>query len=51
MSALNALDYLDGRARPVLKRILTLPQELPGTDRRFRIYLPNLIGKTRSDFE
>lgn len=50
MSALNALDYLDGRAAPALKRILALPQELPGMDRRFRIYLPNLIAKIRSDF-
>ena len=51
MMALNALDYLDGRAEPALERILALPQELPGMDRRFRIYLPNLIAKIRSDFE
>ena len=51
MSALNALDYLDGRAAPALERILTLPQELPGMDRRFRIYLPNIIAKIRSDFD
>ena len=51
MSALNALDYLDDRAAPALERILALPQELPGMDRRFRIYLPNLIAKIRSDFE
>lgn len=51
MSALNALDYLDDRAAPALERILTLPQELPGMDRRFRIYLPNLIAKIRSDSE
>ena len=51
MIALNALDYLDDRAGPALERILALPQELPGMDRRFRIYLPNLIAKIRSDFE
>ena len=51
MYALNALDYMDGRARPALERILTLPQELSGMDRRFRIYLPNLIAKIRSDLE
>ena len=51
MSALNALDYLDDRAAPALQRILALPQELPGMDRRFRIYLPNLIAKIRSDLE
>ncbi len=51
MIALNALDYLDDRAAPALERILALPRELPGMDRRFRIYLPNLIAKIRSDFE
>ena len=51
MNALNALDYLDARAAPALQRILALPQELPGMDRRFRIYLPNLIAKIRSDFK
>lgn len=51
MVALNALDYLDDRAGPALNRILSLPQELSGTDRRFRIYLPNLLAKIRSDFE
>ena len=51
MIAFNTLDYLDDRAAPALKRILSLPQELPGMDRRFRIYLPNLITKIRSDFK
>ncbi|MDE2928019.1 MAG: sulfatase-like hydrolase/transferase [Acidobacteriota bacterium] len=51
MIALNALDYLDDRAAPALERILALPQELPGMDRRFRIYLPNLIAKIRSDLK
>ena len=51
MMALNALDYLEARAEPALNRILALPQELPVMDRRFRIYLPNLIAKIRSDFE
>ena len=51
MMALNALDYMEDRAEPALKRILALPQELPVMDRRFRIYLPNLIAKIRSDFE
>ncbi len=51
MMALNALDYLEDRAEPALNRILALPQELPGMDRRFRIYLPNLIAKIRADFE
>ncbi len=51
MMALNALDYMEDRAEPALNRILALPQELPGMDRRFRIYLPNLIAKIRSDFE
>ena len=51
MYALNALDYMDGRARPALERIRALPQTLPGMDRLFRIYLPNLIAKIRSDLE
>ena len=51
MYALNALDYMDGRAEPALKRILALPQKISGMDRRFRIYLPNLIAKIRSDLE
>ena len=51
MYALNALDYMDGRARPALERIRALPQTLAGMDRLFRIYLPNLIAKIRSDLE
>ncbi len=51
MAALNALDYMDGRAAPSLPQILALPAQPAGLDRRFRAYLPNLIGKIRSDLE
>ena len=51
MYALNALDYMDGRARPALGRIRSLPQAIPGIDPRFRIYLPNLVAKIRLDLE
>ena len=51
MAALNALDYMDERARPALEKILAVPQEDPRYDRRFRAYLPNLVGKIRADAE
>lgn len=49
MAALNALDYMNDRARPALERIEALPLEPQGLNRRFRAYLPNLVRKIRAD--
>ncbi len=51
MAALNALDYMDERARPVLAQVSALPAADPEANARFRAYLPNLIGKIRMDLE
>ena len=51
MAALNALDYMDGRADPALDAILALPQEDAGYAQRFRAYVPNLVKKIRADSE
>ena len=51
MAALNALDYMDDRANPAIERILALPREVTSLNPRLRAYLPNLLGKIRSDFE
>ena len=51
MAALNALDYMDGRAGPALERILAVPQKDPRYNSRFRAYLPNLVGKIKADAE
>ncbi len=51
MAALNALDYMEGRAAPSRDRILALPQEPSGAESRFSAYLPNLIKKIQSDLE
>ena len=43
---------LHGRAsQPCPEKILAVPQEDPRYDRRFRAYLPNLVGKIRADAE
>ena len=51
MAALNALDYMEERARPVLARVSALPKADPEANGRFRAYLPNLIGKIRADLK
>ena len=51
MPALNALDYMDGRAGPALREIAALPQSDPQVDGKFRAYLPNLIKKIRMDLD
>ena len=51
MAALNGLDYMDERARPVLDRVTALPQRDPKMHSKYRAYLPNLIGKIREDLE
>ena len=51
MAALNALDYMDERARPVLSQVSALPTADPEANPRFRAYLPNLVDKIRADLE
>ena len=51
MAALNALDYMDERARPALAKVSELPQSIDGADSRFRAYLPNLVKKIQGDLE
>ncbi len=51
MAALNALDYMDEKARGVLAQIERLPQIDPKMHGEFRNYLPNLIEKIRMDLE
>ena len=51
MAALNALDYMDGRARSVSAKIAELPQSDPQAHAKFRAYLPNLIKKIAADLE
>lgn len=49
MAALNAIDYMDERARPALEDVASLPRSDPKADRRYSAYLPNLIAKIESD--
>ena len=51
MAALNALDYMDERARPALAKMSELPQTVEGANSRFRAYLPNLIKKIQDDLQ
>ncbi len=51
MLALNALDALDEKAKPVADAIRALPQKDPSTPRRMGGYVPNLIKKTTADLE
>lgn len=51
MAALNALDYMDGRAKPALDAIAALPRSDPKAHGKFRAYLPNLIAKIRMDMQ
>jgi arylsulfatase A-like enzyme len=47
--ALNSLDYLDERARPLKDRIAALPDHDPKMDNKFRAYAGNLIKKILAD--
>lgn len=47
--ALNSLDYLDERARPLKERIAALPDHDPKMDNKFRAYAGNLIKKILAD--
>ena len=49
MMALNALDYLDQRAQPVVELIRAIPRERRGMRRQFQIYVPQLLDKILSD--
>ncbi len=49
MAALNALDYLDEKARPVKDAIAALPQADPNAPARAQGYVANLLKKTLSD--
>ncbi len=51
MAALNALDYMDGRATGALGAILALPTQDARYNSRHRAYLPNLVGKIKADAE
>jgi uncharacterized sulfatase len=49
--ALNAIDYLDGRALPAKERIAALLQERENVPERMRTYVGRLIEKTLADFQ
>jgi arylsulfatase A-like enzyme len=49
MPALNALDYMDERARPALATVTGLPTSDPKVAGKFSSYLPNLIKKIKMD--
>jgi uncharacterized sulfatase len=49
--ALNALDYLDEKARRYLDRIKTLPAEDTGAQPRYRTYVPRILEKTLADLD
>lgn len=49
--ALNALDYLDDRARNAVEAIRALPREQAGMRRQYRSYVPQLVDKILSDLE
>jgi uncharacterized sulfatase len=51
MSALNAIDYLDANAAPIMKQIAALPQQDPKADGRMKAYVSNLINKTLADLQ
>ncbi len=51
MASLNAIDYMDERARSALDRIAALPTTDPKAARKFSAYLPNLIRKIQADLE
>ena len=51
MMALNALDALDDKARPVAERIKALPQQDPSVPNRMKNYVNRLIEKTLADLQ
>jgi uncharacterized sulfatase len=51
MAALNALDYLDEKARPVKPAIAALPKVDPNAPARAKGYVANLLRKTLADLE
>ena len=51
LEALNAIDYMDGRAAPAKAAIAALPQETKGYDPRFSSYIPRLIERVLADLD
>lgn len=51
MLALNAIDFMDERARPLQKQLQKLPTNGDWVPQRGRSYIPNLIEKTLSDLQ
>lgn len=49
--ALNALDYLDDRAKPWLAQIKALPTDESNVSERYRSYVPQLVKKILQDLE
>jgi uncharacterized sulfatase len=49
--ALNAIDYMDGRALPAKERIAALPAEDDGVPQRMRTYVVRLIEKALADLQ
>ena len=47
--ALNALDYLDGRARDAVEAIRALPRGQAGMRRQYQSYVPQLVDKILTD--
>ena len=51
MTALNAIDAMDGRAASAKAAIGALPREDSSVGRRLRAYVPNLIKKILADLD
>ncbi len=51
IAALNAIDYLDDKARPLEKQIASLPRENDAINRRMRTYVGRLIEKILADLQ
>ena len=49
--ALNALDYLDDRARGAVETIRALPRGQAGMRRQYQSYVPQLVDKILADLE
>ena len=51
MLAMNAIDHLDNKAKPILSRIKSMPRTPEGVDKRFQGYVGRLIDTTVKELE
>jgi len=51
MLAMNAIDHLDNKAKPILPRIKSMPRTPEGVDKRFQGYVGRLIDTTVKELE